>query len=136
MKFTAGERHKQIEYIVERRRKELEHGEWVYKRGLSAKFFDHKFDSEKAQKALGWTDEERIKVENHLLNDKDFRTAEKGRRLRVDGAYLREGEAFEISERCDAKLVTPNGPEPCPLSPVPGFNFCKRHILERVDSND
>ena len=40
--------------------------------GLRARFFGHVFDSERAQQDLGWTDEERKRVEKHLLTHRDF----------------------------------------------------------------
>lgn len=42
--------------------------------GLRAKFDldNHLFDSEQAQRENGWSDEERIAVEKHLLKSKDY----------------------------------------------------------------
>jgi hypothetical protein len=42
--------------------------------GIRAEFRgrEHIFDSEVAQKANGWTDEQRLAVERHLLDHKDF----------------------------------------------------------------
>lgn len=39
---------------------------------LAAEFFQHEFDSEKAQKSNRWTDEQRVQVEDYLKDHPDF----------------------------------------------------------------
>jgi hypothetical protein len=41
-------------------------------RGLRAKFLFHTFDTDKAQRELGWTDDERKIVEEYLLGHRDY----------------------------------------------------------------
>lgn len=67
--------------------------------GLRARFFGHVFDSEKSQRDLGWTDEQRKQVEKHLLVHQDFE--------RHGGFYLDEtveGRGNSESSRQAAEL--------------------------------
>lgn len=93
--------------------------------GLKARFFGHIFDSEKSQRELGWTDEERIKVEQHLLNHSDFN--------RHGGFYL-ETESDVVAprdlgtRRCIAFFRNEDGEsEQCPREPVEGYDYCDEH---------
>lgn len=74
MKFLSGTRAEKITYVVESKRPmfDVTSGTRWFTRPLYAEFKQHKFDSEAAQRTYGWTDEERKKVEEHLLNNPDW----------------------------------------------------------------
>jgi hypothetical protein len=93
--------------------------------GLTARFFGHVFDSQKSQRELGWTDEEREKVENYLLGHRDFN--------RHGGFYLENAADLAVprelgAKRCIAFFRNEAGEsEQCPREPVEGKDYCDEH---------
>lgn len=93
--------------------------------GLKARFFGHVFDSEKSQRELGWTDADRKKVEEHLLNHKDFN--------RHGGFYMESVADVPFhkdvgEKRCIAFFRNEAGEsEQCPRTPVEGYDYCDEH---------
>lgn len=93
--------------------------------GLKARFFGHVFDSEKSQRELGWTDEEREKVEEYLLSHQDFN----------------KHGGFYLETQAESNVITPLGPkrciaffrnesgesEQCPREPIEGGDYCDEH---------
>lgn len=102
------------------------------------------FDSMTAQAALGWTDEERIAVERHLLTHPDFaRTRNRGR----GGLYLAPGEEvpavhadlIATDEVLEAPKVTagevcifvttaPDELIQCDQPALEGESYCQNHL--------
>lgn len=85
MKFSSG--FNTAVYVI--RPQVVRHDEWTgqpktIREAIRAHFIDHLFDSEIAQKAHGWTDEQREKVEEYLLTHPDMG--------RVDGRGLTKVE--------------------------------------------
>jgi hypothetical protein len=106
------------------------------KPGLRAEFDGQQriFDSSRAQERYGWTDEERERVENHLLKHKDW-----GR-----GLYLAPGEVLSddkasiarptkaVTKRC-AFITTEGGDiTQCKKEATLGKEFCQEHDTDRV----
>lgn len=94
--------------------------------GLSARFFGNVCDTEKMQKELGWTDEERQIVEEYLLNHKDFN--------RPGGFYLEvEPDAAAPKRdltvtRCLAFFRNEAGEsEQCPNQTLEESDYCAEH---------
>jgi len=92
--------------------------------GLRARFFGHVFDSEKAQRDLGWTDEERKRVEDYLLGHRDFN--------RHGGFYLENTDVVlqtpGLVKRCIAFFRNEDGEsEQCPREPTEGSEYCDEH---------
>ena len=110
-------------------------------RGLRARFRDHFFDSEIAQKQLGWTDEERMLVEEQLLANHRYGKA--------NGFYLEdiaERRAAQLDKKKDRSneqircLEFYRDPETneavqCPNAVVPDTEFCADHqpVSEETD---
>jgi hypothetical protein len=109
-------------------------------KGLQARFVNHLFDSEQAQEQLGWTDEERILVERHLLGHRDL-DRYNGFHLDdlVEGkaaAKLIDMPAAATSMRCIAFFRNEDGEvEQCPREAQVG-DFCRAHAEEKSDSDD
>lgn len=102
-------------------------GQQEIKYGLKARFMgrDRIFDSEQAQAADGWTDEQRKQVEDYLLKHRDFGS----------GLYLAPGEAapagVEVAapeiKRC-GHIATVNGKiTQCKEDARLGDDFCAKH---------
>ena len=108
-------------------------------RGLTARFLNHSFDSEKAQQAYGWTDEERVMVERHLLGPPDLdrhngfhldELVERAPGTRVDMP------AAAISTRCIAFFRNEDGEvEQCHREAQQG-DFCNAHAEEEAAKED
>lgn len=104
--------------------------------GLSAKFEGNQrlFDSEKAQAKYGWADEERERVERHLINHRDWKR----------GLYLAYGQEIPAKfapEAAKAKAEAPlarcqfiaaaNGEiVQCEKPAAIGKDFCDQHLPE------
>lgn len=92
--------------------------------GLQARFFGHIFDSEKSQRELGWTNEERELVEEHLLNHRDF-NRHGGFYLETDGVQAAPRSGVK---RCIAFFRNESGEsEQCPREPLDGSDYCDEH---------
>lgn len=123
--------------------------------GLRARFLNHTFDSVESQKQLGWTDEERVRVERALLGHNSF-----GNPGMIDGFYLdhsvegtpggREAPEYQkvrgniataTKERCTFFFRAEDGsPEQCPHEAEDG-EFCSQHLeimssLQDEESSD
>lgn len=117
IRFTSGSRARSITYVVipaVPQRDPLTGRQTGMNRALRAEFKEHKFNSLSAQKAYGWSDEERVMVERHLLNHPDFGKGD-GRGIFIDKSaslpqdlpdYLQE----EVEEPVVAAVPTFNGP--------------------------
>lgn len=106
--------------------------------GLEARFFGHVFDSEKAQKDLGWTDDERKLVERYLLGHEDLD--------KHNGFYLEDQAYGKVpgkdravpagvsSTRCTEFFQNEDGEyEQCPNESVEGTEFCAQHQMQESD---
>lgn len=110
--------------------------------GLTARFLNHTFDSERAQADLGWTDEQRKQVENHLLAHKDFDrpggifldTAageSKADILRAAGHPMAEQMATKEQPRCLFFFRNDSGEaEQCPHVALAESDYCNQHSPE------
>lgn len=105
-------------------------------RGLAARFLNHSFDSEAAQRQLGWTDEERVTVERHLLGHPDL---DRHNGFHLDDVV--EGKAGTrvdlpanaVSTRCIAFFRNEDGEvEQCPREAKQG-DFCNAHAVEETE---
>lgn len=96
-------------------------------RGLRAKFRRHVFDSEAAAQELGWTVEERKRVEDGLLGNKDF-----GKRVYLAGDMdekLASSPSSLPTARCVVFLPEPDGgSSQCENAALTGSNFCRTHV--------
>lgn len=157
MRFQSA--HSNASYVVRRDMGEPTPGLPPPPRGLKAKFLgeDRLFDSERAQRELGWTDEERLLVERHLLTHRDFGR----RRSRAQGGlYLAPGQDVppehadlgveagiaheaaaqvrlaEAGFRCAFVWTTSEGIKQCPDEVAQGSQFCEGHTeqLEAVST--
>ena len=109
-------------------------------RGLRAKFREHVFDSEIAQRQLGWTDEDRILVEQRLLANPRFDTA--------NGFYLEdiaEQKAAALKTKDKEKLKLrclefyrdeENQSVQCDNEPLEGSEYCAAHQPVAEDEDD
>lgn len=116
--------------------------------GLMARFRNNVFDSEKTQRDLGWTDEQRIRVEKHLLGHPDFDkpggffldTATTGGKSKADilreaGHPWAEAYADGSGERCMFFYADPDKPgevAQCASGVMPGSDYCESHQPESV----
>lgn len=98
----------------------------VVQPGLSARFFGHVCDTEKMQKELGWTDDERELVEEYLMGHRDFN--------RPGGFYLEtiaDGEQPKVdarATRCLSFFRNEDGEaEQCPNETVGDTDYCAQH---------
>lgn len=102
--------------------------------GLQARFFGHVFDSEKSQRELGWTEDERKEVEDYLLAHRDFN--------RPGGFYLENvGEASRPvhikAGRCIAFFINEHGEsEQCPNEPAGDTDYCGQHLPEMLEKQE
>lgn len=115
-------------------------------RGLSAEFEDHLFDSYKAQKAHRWTDEQRIEVENFLMEHEEYGRGIYPATLEMPSKYAApvqpDGTAIEpereVAEAveaivlendpfCIVTFATPQGAQRCQNRHVKGTSFCSVH---------
>jgi hypothetical protein len=102
------------------------------KPGLAAKFQGPQriFDSVKTQEMLGWSDEERNLIEDHLLKHRDWGV----------GLYLAPGEVLPEGKeaavrvktpvqvrRCSQLTVIDGDIRQCPEQASVGREFCKDH---------
>jgi hypothetical protein len=96
-------------------------------RGLRAKFFRHVFDSVDAARELGWTEEERKRVEEGLLGHKDF-----GRKVYLAGDMdqkIASSPSSVPTARCVVFLPEPDGGSTqCESPALVGSNFCRTHV--------
>jgi hypothetical protein len=98
--------------------------------GLSAQFRgrDRLFDTEAAQKTLGWTDEERKQVEEYLLGHQDF-----GYRLWLaPGQTTPEGLNVNVGSgpqevRCGHFITKDGEIRQCKNKALVGQEFCGTH---------
>jgi hypothetical protein len=114
-------------------------------RGLRAEFKGHMFDTERAQKGLRWSDDERKLVEQSLLEHEDF---ERGRIMalrpgadpegRKPRLYLADGPdaarldtdvtpAPEQKPRCIFLMATDEGAEQCSRPAKADGIYCAQH---------
>lgn len=126
-------------YVVRPTRKVFIDGQPDVQRGLTARFLNHTFDSDKTQAQLGWTDAERKQVEDHLLAHPDFE--------RHGGIYLDEiveGKQQKVARmpsslasadqpRCVAFIRNEEGEaEQCPRSALEDGDLCEEHAAASV----
>jgi hypothetical protein len=98
------------------------HKQTIY--GLHAQFADNLFDSEAAQKAERWSDEDREEVESWLQGHDDF-----GRGLMLQDAMLpgREALTRDLPE-CAFRIVLDGGEvDVCGRVAVSDEGFCAKH---------
>jgi len=126
MRFVA--RAERAKYVYKPMVKHVNGGVATMERGLTARFLGHVFDSERAQKALGWTDEDRRAVERFLLEHYDFN--------RPNGFYLEDAQhvgevampAAGAVLRCLEFFVNEAGEsEQCPNEVVGDGEYCSAH---------
>jgi hypothetical protein len=128
MRFIA--RADRAKYVVKPARKgmDLNTGETTSFPGLRARFFGHVFDSEISQRQLGWTDEERKRVEKHLLAHYDFD--------KPNGYYLEDRQHATAPRaaignkmlRCLAFFPNDDGDlEQCPSESLADREYCAQH---------
>ncbi len=116
----------------------------VYQRGLRVRFVNHHFDSELAQRNLGWTDDERTQVERALLQHVLFG--------RSRGIYLDDKvddiPAMQVRPRVKPSVPAVEGEARCIVFRDPGdgtveqcgnraeegSNFCADHEQAQVAS--
>lgn len=118
---------KRAKYVVAGHPKYVEmHGPTpVMQPGLAARFFGNVCDTEKMQKELGWTNEERVIVEEYLMAHKDFN--------RPGGFYLEVApDAAPPTNltvtRCLAFFRNEAGEsEQCPNQTVGDTDYCQQH---------
>jgi hypothetical protein len=124
---------KQETFTVRPSFKSIEHGIVSYTKPLRAAFVNHRFDSEAAQKSLGWTDEEREQVEQHLLSHYKLG---KTRGFYVLDAYMRPTtqapEPATVVDpgkiQCLFVIPTSEGDERCDKPAVEGGIYCEAHV--------
>jgi hypothetical protein len=94
--------------------------------GLAARFFGNVCDTEKSQRELGWTNEEREVVEEYLLGHKDFN--------HPGGYYLEVApdvvapRGAPTATRCLAFFRNEAGEsEQCPNTPEGDTDYCAQH---------
>jgi hypothetical protein len=96
---------------------------------LRAYFRSGMFDSVNAQSYHGWTEDERIRVEDALMNHREFE--------KPGGIFLEDGESLPprfakptekslASDTCIFQMRTPSGAEPCGKPSVLG-PYCEEH---------
>lgn len=122
MKF----RHKvrNMTYIVRAQDIIVESGHKTVTKGLKAKFVNGEFDSEAAQKSLGWSDEDREHVEAYLHAHPDYGRGMYGVQGRDEA---RIAEALE-PHTCLAMYVVQGESQTCGR-PCEG-DFCPEHEAE------
>lgn len=142
-----------ITYVVaghpRRRISNLETGETISHPGLHARFLNHTFDSEREQVNNGWTDGQRVIVENYLLGHPDFDKPggfflelvggeSKADILRAAGHPMAEPGPERSAERC--LFFYPNKEtgeiEQCPKTIVPGTEYCTEHSVDVSAADD
>lgn len=109
MKFLSGTRAAKMTYVVEAKRPMFDptSGTRWFTDPLYAEFKQHKFDSEAAQRTYGWTDEQRKKVEEHLLNHQDWGRSD-GRGIFLDQtATAKPTSEQELVEAAKARGTVP-----------------------------
>ena len=122
MKFRT--KFRKITYVVRRQDIMVESGLKTVTKGLRAEFVDHSFDSETAQRRLGWTDADREAVEAYLIGHSDF----------GKGLYLVQGDdQTRVAETtqphtCLAIYVVQGESQSCGR-PCEG-DFCPEHEAE------
>lgn len=110
--------------------------------GLLVRFANHYWDSLVAQQRNGWSDADRVMVENHLKNHRDF-----GREwsLGMGGLYFDETEHVPeaapegsaapqeqapLTSRCIFTIPLPDGAEQCKEDARTGSDYCNTHFAE------
>lgn len=115
-------------------------------RGLDAQFEDHSFDSRLAQKRNRWTDEQRLEVEQFLLESEDF-----GRpggiyladvpdfkpepQVQADGSVVGEidSRAHGSDDACIVTFATPFGAQRCVNKRLGDTMFCASHQAYKAE---
>lgn len=99
--------------------------------GLRVEFRGNEFDSELAQVQNGWTDEERLHVEQWLTSSREYGV---GKTFWLRGAEVAidtEGILASIRpDYCSRTKITAAGPEPCGNPTAEGSIFCMSCLLE------
>lgn len=128
-----------------RRRVEASDGSTYTNPGLEARFLNNAFDTERAQRDKGWTDEQRQIVENYLLSHPDFdkpggfyldlATSGKSKAeiLREAGHPMADQPVMG-NERCMFFFSDPDVPgavAQCPATKTEG-DYCAEHQPEHV----
>ena len=144
MRFASTARR--IKYVVKAKYRTMgDDGQVTPHPGLAARFLNHAFDSDKSQTELGWTDEQRKMVENHLLAHKDFDrpggifldTAageSKADILRAAGHPMAEQMATKEQPRCLFFFRNNEGEaEQCPHIAVAESDYCIQHSPEQAE---
>jgi hypothetical protein len=108
------------------------YGMQVEQAGLAAVFHPkHKtFDSLAAQKELGWTDEERIKVENKMLSAKSFGSKFfllPGQKLTEEQMSVMRVKPAVVKRFCVAVGIQDGRVIQCQNEPEFGKDYCKDH---------
>ena len=100
-------------------------------RGIRADFRNHQFDSQQAQKNLGWSDEQRDTVEKYLLAHGDF---DKERGLHLDVTETQPGSkaakaAAEKTPAVSCAFVeeVDNETHVCGARVKKGSEYCRKH---------
>ena len=107
------------------------------KPGLRAEFTGDQrlFDSEKAQAKYDWTDEERERVEKHLLKHKDFGIGlylAPGQELPEEFANIPKPRKGNAQSRCTYVEFRDGKIEQCEEVAMVGENKCATHRTDRV----
>jgi len=104
------------------------------RRALRADFKHHRWDSLQAQKNNHWTDEERVMLEQYLLDHNDFG---RPRGLSLEGHTLdamREAQVAipQMKLRCAAFFPNPSTgeSEQCTEEPLEDEDYCSKHKAE------
>lgn len=133
MKFLSGARSRTACYVVEAQRQimDMATGRSQTTPPLRAKFKDHKFDSEIAQRELGWSEEQRKRVEEHLIHHPDFGRSD-GRGLFYDNsATISEAELVASGARRRCVFMQDVGEETLQCAEMvdePGVDYCSLHL--------
>lgn len=90
----------------------------------------HEFDSKLAQEAAGWTDEERVAVETHLLKHKDYGNGlilMPGQDIPEELAAVARVDRDEVASICAFVEFVDGKVDQCAEEPLPGSKYCKQH---------
>lgn len=118
----------EITYIVRPQDIEIKAGRPTTTKGLRAEFHKGRFNSESAQKSLGWTEEDRETVEKYLVAHVDH-----GKSLSVMDIKAIADEA-ETQQVCLAMYVVAGESQSCGR-PCTG-DFCPEHAAEFVEEEE
>lgn len=100
--------------------------------GLRAVFDEdnHSFDSVAAQEAAGWSDEERVAVEEHLLKHKDYGNGlilMPGQDIPEEMQAIARVNRDEVSTKCVHVDFIDGEIQQCKNEAVPGDQKCDQH---------